>query len=412
MQFNTKLLHGNHQPDKNTGSTTTPIYQSVSFRHKTAEELERIFNGTDYGYIYSRINNPTVDAFERRIAFLEKGVGAIACASGMSAITLAVLNLVEQGDELVSAAGIFGGTYTLFKSLADYGVNVRFADTTDEESFSQRITDKTKLIFVETIGNPKMDVPNIKILANLAHSHQIPLIVDNTVTTPCLIRPIEHGADIVIHSTSKLINGSGNSIGGVIIDKGRIPWSEEKFPKLHELKKTYAFLAYLAKLRKGLHRDIGACMTPFNAYLNSIGMETLGLRAERMCSNALELAKFLEQNPVVAWVNYPGLQVNPYHQIARQQFEGKYGIMLTFGVGSKERAFKVINKLKYAYNLANIGDIRSLVIHPASTIYAACSPEEKALMGVAEDMIRVSVGVEDIGDLLEDFNQALGKQGL
>jgi len=409
LEFNTKLLHGNNQPDKYSGSTTTPIYQTTSFRHKTAEELERIFNGNDYGYIYSRINNPTVEAFERRIALLEKGVGAVACASGMSAIALAVLNLVEQGDELVSAGGIFGGTYSLFKSLADYGIKARFVHTADVKSFAQQVTEKTKLIFTETVGNPKMDIPDLRALADLAHSHQIPLVVDNTVTTPCLVRPIELGADIVVHSTSKLINGSGSSIGGIIVDKGKLPWSADKFPKLHEYRKTYSFLAYLAKLRKGLHRDIGACMAPFNAYLNSIGLETLGLRVERMCSNALELAEFLSRHPAVSWVNYPGLQENPYYKIATEQFGGKYGIMLTFGVGSKERAFKVINNLKYAYNVANIGDIRTLVIHPASTIYSAFSPEERALMGVREDMVRVSVGAEDIKDLKEDFDQALNR---
>ena len=407
MNFNTKLLHGNYQSDRETGATTPPIYQTASFRHVTAEELEKIFAGTEYGYIYSRINNPTVESFERRIAFLEKGVGAVACSSGMSAVALAVLNLVEQGDEIVSAAGIFGGTYSLFNTLTDFGVGVRYAHDSSVETFSRLINDKTRLIFVETIGNPKMDVPNIRDLAGLAHAHNVPLIVDNTVTTPCLIRPIEHGADIVVHSTSKLINGSGNSIGGVIIDKGRFLWSLEKFPKLHEMRKTYAFLAYLAKLRKGLHKDIGACMAPFNAFLTSIGLETLSLRVERMCSNAQRLAEFLQGHSAVDWVNYPGLKDNPYFQTATDQFSGKYGIVLTFGTGSKEKAFRLINSLKYAYNLANIGDVRTLVIHPASTIYATFSPEEKALMGVTEDMIRVSVGIEDITDLVEDFEQAL-----
>lgn len=407
MNFNTKLLHGNHQPDKSAGSTTVPIYQSTAFRHKTAEELEDVFNDRAQGYIYSRINNPTVDSFERRVALLEKGIGAVACASGMSAIALAVLNLVKQGDELVSSAGIFGGTYSLFKSLADYGITARFAETADVQSFAQLITDKTKIIFVETVGNPKMDVPNIAALAEMAHSRQIPLVVDNTVTSPYLIRPFEHGADIVVHSTSKLINGGGNSIGGIIVDKGRFPWSQEKFPELHELKKKYSMLAYLAKLRKGLHRDMGACMSPFNAYLNSLGLETLGLRMERACSNALELAGFLAGHPAVAWVNYPGLETNPYHSLARAQFSGKYGSLLTFGAGSKEGAFKTINRLKFAHNLANIGDIRTLVIHPASTIYTTYSPGDRALMGVAEDMIRVSVGIEDAADLIEDFDQAL-----
>lgn len=409
MEFNTKLLHGNHKPDKSTGATMTPIYQSSSFYHESAEELERIFNGTDYGYIYTRVNNPTVEAFEKRMALLEKGVGAIACASGMSAITLAVLNLLQQGDELVSSAGVFGGTYSLFKGFAEFGITARFAPNSEVESFAELINEKTKVIFVETIGNPKMDVPNIKGIADLAHAHDIPLIVDNTVTTPYLFRPIEHGADIVVHSTSKQINGSGNAIGGIIIDKGRIPWSQEKFPKLFELKKTYSFLAYLAKLRQGLHRDMGSCMAPFNAYLNSVGMETLGLRMERMCSNALELANFLAKHPEVEWVNYPGLESNPYHQLAAEQFNGKYGIILTLGTGSKAKSFSTINNLKYAYNLANIGDVRSLVIHPASTIYATNTLEEKNLMGVPEDMIRVSVGIEDINDLIDDFDQALRK---
>jgi len=407
MRLNTRLLHGGQQADKTTGATTVPIYQSTSFRHRTAEELERVFNGSDHGYVYSRINNPTVDAFERRFAPLEKGVGAVACASGMSAIALAVLNLVRQGDHLVSAAGIFGGTYSLFKGLADYGITAHFAGGTDAESFACLINDKTRLIFVETIGNPKMDVPDIGGLAELAHSRGIPLIVDNTVTTPCLIRPGERGADIIVHSTSKLINGTGNSIGGIIVDKGRFPWTADKFPRLHELKKSFGHFAYLAKLRQGLHREIGACMAPFNAYLNSVGLETMGLRVERMCANALDLVQFLSLHPEVSWVNYPGLPENPYHRIAGEQFGDRYGILLTLGVGTRERAFRVINSLKYAHNLANIGDIRTLVIHPASTIYSVFSSEEKAALGVSEDMVRVSVGIEDIEDLKEDFDQAL-----
>ncbi|GAB4261683.1 O-acetylhomoserine aminocarboxypropyltransferase/cysteine synthase family protein [Thermincola ferriacetica] len=411
MEFNTRLLHGNYQPDEGTGATTVPIFQSTSFRHKTAEELEKIFAGAEPGYVYTRINNPTIEAFEKRIAFLEKGIGAVACASGMAAISMAVLNLLGQGDELVSSAGIFAGTYSLFMNLADYGIRARFAKTVSVESFAAEITGKTRLIFVETIGNPKMDIPNISELAELAHRHNIPLVVDNTVTTPYLFRPFEHGADIVVHSTSKLINGSGNSIGGVIVDRGRFNWDETKFPKLHEYKKKYSFFAYLAKLRQGIHRDFGVCMAPFNAYLNNLGLDTLGLRMEKMCSNALALAQFLAEHPKVAWVNYPGLVGNPYRQLAEGQFGGKFGIILTFGVGSKENAFKVINNLKYAYNLSNIGDLRTLVVHPASTIYASlfaeCSEEEKQATGVTDDMIRVSVGIEDIQDLIGDFQQAL-----
>jgi len=407
MEFNTKLIHGNHGPDKSTGSTTTPIYQSNSFHHSTAEELERVFNGSEYGYIYSRINNPTVDAFEKRIALLEKGAGAVACSSGMSAIALAVLNLLGQGDELVASSGLFGGTYSLLTSLADYGIKARFSTESTTASLEQLINEKTRLIFVEAIGNPKMDVPNIADIAELAHAHQIPLLVDNTVTTPYLLRPIEHGADIVIHSTSKLINGGGNSIGGIIIDKGRLPWSAEKFPILSEMRKQFSFFAYLAKLRKGLHRDIGACMAPMNAYLTGLGLETLGVRMDKACSNAFELASFLQNHPGVRWVNYPGLQDNPYHELAVRQFGDKYGVILTFGVGSKANAFKVINNLKLAYNLANIGDVRTLVIHPASTIYSSNTPEERKLLGVTGDLVRVSAGIEDIRDLLDDFEKAL-----
>lgn len=409
MKFNTKLLHGNFQPDKSTGSTGTPIYQSTAFRHDTAEELEKIFKGAAYGHIYTRISNPTVEAFEKRIAGLEKGVGAIACSSGMSAISLAVLNLLEQDDEIVSASGIFGGTYSLFRSLSSYGINAYFAVDSSIDSFSRLISEKTKLIFVETIGNPRLDVPNIQALSQLAHSNGIPLVVDNTVTTPYLIRPFEHGADIVVHSSSKLINGGGNSIGGVIVDSGRFPWSAEKFPVLAEMKKKYSLFSYLAKLRQGLYRDVGACMAPFNAYLTGVGLDTLGLRMEKMCSNAMDLARFLNSHSAVEWVSYPGLELHSCYKLASEQFGGRFGVILTFGVGTKERAFKVINGLNYAYNAANIGDIRTLVIHPASTIYVNFSHEENLLNGVSLDMIRVSVGIEDIEDLTEDFARVLGQ---
>lgn len=409
MRFNTKLLHGNFRPEEKTGSTTYPIYQSTSFSHKTAEELESIFKGTQYGFIYSRINNPTIESFEKRITAMEKGIGAIACASGMSAISLAAMNLLEQGDELVCSSAIFSGTFSLFQSLNNYGISARFTRDSSPESYAKEITENTRLLFAESIGNPKMDVANIKALANIAHENGIPLVVDNTVTSPYLLRPLELGADIVVHSTSKIINGSGNSLGGIIVDKGRFKWSEDKFPKLYELKKQFGPLAYLAKLRKGLHRDIGASMAPFNAYLNSLGLETLGLRMDRICSNALGLAQFLESHPQVEWVNYPGLTSSPFYELATEQFDGKYGIVLTFGAGSKERAFQIINSLKIASNLANVGDVRTLVIHPASTIYSHNTPEERDLMGVGQDLIRVSVGIEDLPDLIEDFDQALNQ---
>ncbi|MDE4541961.1 O-acetylhomoserine aminocarboxypropyltransferase/cysteine synthase family protein [Thermoanaerobacterium sp. R66] len=405
MRFNTKLLHLNYEPDEKTGASLMPIYQSTSFSH-SAEEMENIFKGSQYGFTYTRINNPTIEAFERRIALLESGIGAVACSSGMAAITLAILNILKAGDEILSSSGIFGGTYELFKDFGNFGITVKFAKDNSIDAFKESITDNTKLIYIETIGNPKLDVPDIKSLSVLAHENKIPLIVDNTVTTPYLIRPIEMGADIVIHSTSKFINGHGNSIGGIIVDSGKFNWDFDKFSMLKRFEK-YGQFAYLAKLRKGLFRNIGACMSPFNAYLNNLGLETLGIRMERICHNAYELAAFLKKFDKVLSVNYPGLKENPFHDIAKRQFGDKFGAILTIRVGSKERAYKMINSLKYATNITNIGDTRTLIIHPSSTIFAESSDEEKKFMGVYDDLIRICVGLEDVEDLKEDFMQSI-----
>ncbi len=406
MNFNTALLHGNFTADKKSGATTTPIYQSTAFRHETAEELENIFRGNEPGFIYTRLNNPTIESFEKRMAYLEKGAGAVACASGMAAITMAVLNILKSGDEILSSSGIFGGTYALFEGFKAFGISTRYVGDNDFSHFEVGITDRTRLIFVETIGNPKLDVADIRGLSELAHAKGIPLIVDNTVTTPYLVRPVELGADIVIHSTSKYINGSGNSIGGIILDSGKFNWDLEKYPGLKDFKKFGKF-TYLAKLRKSIFKDFGACISPFNVYLTSLGLETLGIRMERLCGNALALALFLRENSKVSLANYPGLEDNHYHELAKEQFSGKFGGILTIRVGSKENAFRVINNLKYASNLANVGDVRTLVIHPASTIYETNSLEEREKMGVYEDLIRISVGLEDIEDIEEDFQQAL-----
>lgn len=405
MRFNTKLLHLNYEPDEKTGASLMPIYQSTSFSH-SAEEMENIFKGSQYGFTYTRINNPTIEAFERRIASLESGIGAVACSSGMAAITLAILNILKVGDEILSSSGIFGGTYELFKDFGNFGITVKFAKDNSIDAFKESITDNTKLIYIETIGNPKLDVPDIKSLSVLAHENKIPLIVDNTVTTPYLIRPIEMGADIVIHSTSKFINGHGNSIGGIIVDSGKFNWNFDKFSMLKRFEK-YGQFAYLAKLRKGLFRNIGACMSPFNAYLNNLGLETLGIRMERICHNAYEIAAFLKKFDKVLSVNYPGLKESPFHDIAKRQFGDKFGAILTIRVGSKERAYKMINSLKYATNITNIGDTRTLIIHPSSTIFAESSDEEKKFMGVYDDLIRICVGLEDVEDLKEDFMQSI-----
>ncbi|MCX8129322.1 MAG: O-acetylhomoserine aminocarboxypropyltransferase/cysteine synthase [Clostridia bacterium] len=408
MRFNTSLLHGNFTSEEKTGATTTPIYQSSSFRHGTAEELESIFAGNAPGFIYTRINNPTIEAFERRIAFLEGGVTSVACSSGMAAVALAMLNILRSGDEIVSGSGIFGGTYSLFKGLEDFGIIARYVKDNSIESFEQCINERTRLIFIETIGNPKLDVPDIAQVSELAQKSGIPLVVDNTVTTPYLVKPIKLGADIVIHSTSKYINGSGNSIGGIIVDGGRFKWDFKKYTSLEPYKK-FGHFVYAARLRKSLFKDFGACISPFNAYLTGIGLETLGLRMDKICENALRLAENLNQNSKVEAVNYPGLESSEYSGIAKKQFGGRFGGILTIRLGSKEKAFKVINSLKYVSNLANIGDVRTLVIHPASTIYASNSVEEKENMGVYEDMIRISTGLEDIEDIIEDFGQALSR---
>lgn len=407
MKFNTSLLHGKFTAEEKTGATNTPIYQSTSFCHQTAEELENIFKGSAPGFIYTRINNPTIEAFEKRIAFIENGITAIACASGMAAVLLAVMNILKSGDEIVSGSGIFGGTYSLFQCLEEFGITTRYAKNNEIESFEECINSKTRLIFIETIGNPKLDVPDISKLSTFAHSKGLPLIVDSTVTTPYLVKPIELGADIVVHSTSKYINGSGNSIGGIIVDSGKFKWDYEKFSALKDYKKFGAFI-YSAKLRKGIFKDFGACISPYNAFLNSIGLETLGIRMDKLCENAAKLAGYFNQHNKLS-VNYPGLEESKYYKIAKDQFNGKFGAILTIRVGTKDKAFKLINNLRYASNLANLGDVRTLVIHPASTIYATNNEEEKEKAGVYDDLIRISVGLEDIEDIIEDFEQAIEK---
>ncbi|HWQ71612.1 MAG TPA: PLP-dependent transferase [Desulfitobacteriaceae bacterium] len=409
MKFNTALLHGNFSGDKTTGATLTPLYQASAFAHQSAEELEDIFNNHAPGFAYTRINNPTVEAFEKRLTFLEGGIGTIACASGMAAIANALLNILKSGDEIVSSPSIFGGTIGLFKDFESFGIKTGYAAETSPESFREKITPDTKVFFVETIGNPKLDVADLRAIAALAHAYNIPFIVDNTAATPFLVKPLSLGADIVIHSSSKYINGSGNSISGAIVDGGTFRWEEDRYPDLARAQKRYGKFAYISKLRSGLFRNLGSCLAPMNAFLNSIGLETLGIRMERICSNALTLAEFLAGNPKISTVNYPGLKGGKWHELAKKQFGGYYGAILTIRAGTKENAFKIINHLKYAVNAANIGDSRTLVIHPASTIYASSTAAEKEDAGVYDDLIRISVGLEDAEDIIRDFSAALDK---
>ena len=407
LHFETLLIHGGLEPGP-AGATNVPIVQASAFAHETAEDLEDLFRGRKSGHIYTRLSNPTTESLERRLSLLEGGIAAIATASGMAAITMAVLTILRAGDEILASSSLFGGTYSLFRdTLSNYGISTSFVDPTDTDALYGAVSHQTRLIFVETIGNPKMDVPDIAAISSVARKAGIPLMLDATVTSPCLARGRDLGADIVIHSTSKFINGTGSAIGGAIIDCGTFDWNSPLFPHFSQFAKKYRQFAFSARLRKLMYKDLGACPTPMNSFLLTEGIETLALRMERHCSSALELAHVLSAHPKVSWVNYPGLPDSPFHEVATRQFGGKYGGLLTFGLAGREEAFRFINGLRLARNLANIGDAKTLVIHPASTICCDYSADQQQLLGVSEEMVRVSVGLEYPKDIVADFAQSL-----
>ncbi|MDO5547924.1 MAG: PLP-dependent transferase [Eubacteriales bacterium] len=408
MKTNTRLLHDRFDGDKkNTGATLTPIYQTSAFGNATAEGLEAIFRNKAAGYAYTRIGNPTVSAFEQRMAALEHGIGAVAFSSGMAAITSLCLAILSTGDEIVASAGVFGGTIGLFADLQAFGITTHYVDACTPEQLERVITEKTRMVFTEIIGNPRLDVLDLpEVSRYLKEKGNILFVVDNTLATPVLVQALEQGADIAVHSSSKYINGSSNAISGVLVDSGNFRWDTEAFPAMQDWKKFGPY-ALTAKLRQKVLMDMGACLAPMNAFLNSLGMETLGLRMERQCSNALSLAKALEQMDGIAAVNYPGLDSSPWHETASRVLNGGYGAILTARLGTRERAFQVINKLRYAVNITNVGDVRTLVVHPRSTIYAHIPADACEHAGVTEDLIRVSVGIEDMEDLIEDFEQAV-----
>ncbi|MCH5212610.1 MAG: PLP-dependent transferase [Oscillospiraceae bacterium] len=406
MKFDTALLHGAFEGDKTTGATLTPIYQSSAFGQESAEHIEKIFHNEAPGFAYSRISNPTIASFENRITYLEGGIGSVATSSGMAAITSALLNILQSGDEIISTESVFGGTLDLFRDLQKFGITTRFIDSITEENLAANVNKNTKAVFAETIGNPKLDVTDIKKSAELIHKHNLPFILDNTIATACLVKGIELGADIIINSSSKYINGSSNSISGVITDSGNFKWTAERYPAMAEYIK-FGKLAFIARLRNDIFRNIGCCTSPQNAFYNMLGLETLSLRMERHCRNALQLAQYLENQDGVKEVNYPLLKSSPYYDTAIKQFSGRGGGIITVRLHTKERAFAFINRLKYAVNLTNVGDVRTLVIHPESTIYAHASEKGRKNAGVYDDLVRISVGIEDIEDLLEDFDSAL-----
>ncbi|MGI6317784.1 MAG: homocysteine synthase [Dethiobacteria bacterium] len=419
--FDTLQVHAGQEVDPATGSRAVPIYQTTSYVFKNAEHAANIFALTEPGNIYTRIMNPTTDVFEKRMAALEGGVGALAVASGSAAITYAILNIAGAGDEIVSAGTLYGGTFNLFSvTLPRLGIKTVFVNPDDPENFRQAITDKTRALYFEVIGNPGLNLIDIEAVANIAHDNGIPLIVDNTFGTPYLIKPIEFGADIVVHSATKFIGGHGTSIGGVIIDSGKFDWvSSGRFPGLTEPDTSYNGVvyvkeagpaAYITKTRLQLLRDTGAALSPFNAFLLLQGLETLSLRVERHVSNARKIAEFLQRHPLVSWVNYPSLPGNKYYDLAQKYFPKGTGSIFTFGIkGSIEEGKKFIDSLKIFSLLANVADAKSLVIHPASTTHAQLSAKEQKLAGLSPDMIRLSIGIEDVNDLIWDLDQALQK---
>lgn len=408
MDIETAALHGGYAPDPQTGSTATPIHQTTAYAYDSAEEIAGVFAGRAPGYVYSRLGNPTSMAFEQRLAELEGGIGCLSCASGMAAIASVVMGLTRAGDHIVAGSGIFGGTVSFFsKTLSRFGVTTTFADSGNPEAFHKALRPETRLVFVETITNPRMAVPDLPVIADIAREAGIPLVVDSTVTTPILIRPKDWGADIVVHSVSKFVNGHGNSIGGAIVDTGRFDWGRGPFEDIADLATKAGHLAFLAHLRRLIYRDLGCCPSPFNSFMHLTGIEGLALRMEAHCRNARALAEYLSSHPKVSWVNYPGLQSNPYHAVASKLFGGRYGGVLTVGLGDRERAMKLVNGTSLAQNLANIGDSKTLVIHAASTIFQEFLPEERDVFGVPDDLIRISVGVESTRDIIADFDSAL-----
>lgn len=410
MKTETLAIHGGFAGDDMSGATAVPIYQTVSYAHKTAQELAAVFEGRMPGYIYTRIANPTTTALEARLTELEDGIGCIATSSGMAAMASAVMGLVRAGDQIVAATGIFGGTVSLFENtLGRFGVKTTFVDAADTKNFKNAINAGTKLVFVETIGNPRMDVPDIPAIAEIAHTANIPLVVDSTVTTPALFRPGRFGADIVVHSTSKFINGHGTAIGGAIVDTGSYDWRKGAFDDIRHLSGKVGQLAFLLHLRNLICRDLGGCPAPMNSFLMLQGLETLPGRMLKHCENARRLAEFLLAHPKVSWVNYPGLEGNPFRARVDKLFGGHAGGLLTFGLGDKQKVFKFIDSLRLARNLANLGDAKTLVIHPGSTIFHEFSADQQQAMGVTEDLVRVAVGIEDFEDIKADFEQAIRK---
>ncbi|MEI6221859.1 MAG: O-acetylhomoserine aminocarboxypropyltransferase/cysteine synthase [bacterium] len=418
LKFDTLCLHAGQEPDPTTGSRAVPLYQTTSYQFKNSDHAANLFGLREFGNIYTRIMNPTTDVLEKRVAALEGGVAGLATASGQAAETLVITTLAKAGDNIISTSSLYGGTYNLFNvSLRRLGIDTTFIKGDAPQEFARHINEKTKLLYIETIGNPEGNVPDIEAIAKVAHDHGIPLVVDNTSASPYLAQPIKWGADIVVHSTTKFIGGHGTSIGGIIIDSGKFPWNNGKFPEFtepspgyHGLKfyDTFGGLAFIIKARVEGLRDFGPAASPFNSWLHIQGLETLHLRVPRHGENALAVANFLKQHPKVSWVRYTGLPDHPSHESAKKYLKGGFGSIFTFGVhGGKVAGSTLINNLKLISHVANIGDAKTLIIHPATTTHEQLTLEEQIASGVTPDLLRISVGIEHVEDIIGDLGQAL-----
>jgi O-acetylhomoserine (thiol)-lyase len=417
MGFATRCLHAGHTPDASSHARAVPIYQSTSFVFDNSDHAANLFALKEFGNIYSRIMNPTTDVFEQRVAALEGGIAGLATSSGQAAQFLAISSLVGQGEEVVAASTLYGGTYTQFDvSFRRIGINAKFVEPDDPENFRKAITPKTRAIYGETIANPRMNVLDIEKVAAIAHENGLPLVIDNTMASPYLCRPIEHGADIVVHSATKFLGGHGTSIGGIIIDSGKFAWSD-KFPAItkpspgyHGMVFSEAFgnLAYIIKVRVEGLRDFGPCISPFNSFLFIQGIETLKFRMQQHCANAMQVAEWLGTNPAVTWVKYPGLKSSPYYALSQKYLPEGQGSIVTFGIkGGTDAGRKLIDSVKLFSHLANLGDAKSLIIHPSSTTHQQLNDEQQEEAGVTKDLVRISVGIEDVDDIIWDLDQAI-----
>jgi O-acetylhomoserine (thiol)-lyase len=419
-RLNTNVLHAGAVIDE-TGARGVPVHRTTAYMFNNTEHAANLFGLKELGNIYTRLQNPTQDVLEQRVASMEGGAAALALASGTSAVFYTAINICGKGDEIVAAVNLYGGTFTMFKNiLPELGITVKFVDPLKPEEFDNAVSPKTKLLFTEVIGNPTLDVADIKAISKIAKKHHLPLAVDSTFTTPYLIRPLEHGADIVIHSLSKWMGGHGTGIGGIVVDSGKFDWSDEKFHLYNEPDGSYHDirfardlgdlnpLAFILRMRLVPLRNLGACISPDNAWMFLQGIETLSLRMERHCENAMKVAEYLEKHPKVTWVRYPGLKNDPAYEVSTKQLEKGYGGMIVFGVeGGITAGSGFINKIKLISHLANVGDAKSLAIHPASTTHSQLSDEDLKAGGISPDLVRLSVGIEDVRDIIEDIEQAL-----